>query len=743
MTDEKPINIEFEIENFGPITNLRCNDKTRSLKMGIYANNGVGKTFFSRAFRLVSQNNHNTSNNLLTTDQSKGKFIFKITNEKDSEKPLRKLEIKLNENSKPIIRNDTGYIFHVYNSDYVAENLVKENYNPNDNDIKGYILGKSNIDLTNEKSEKNKFIKNRDKIQDKTNVAITKVKEDLVRLGVSPNTNNYKEIQFNNLYNGIEKQEDKSFESLEEMYQKLESMPDEINDVHKPNYIINSAVLNEIKTILCTPFEKSNLNESFVKKLKSKQPFIEEGLNLYHSNNSKCPFCKQRLEKNALEIIDLYTRYIDGKEAKIINNIETAKQRLERLKTDIETQYKQFYEINTQYNDIKTYFPYLESELKRFQDNENTLKKINELMIMLNEKKEDITCTNFEFNCHIENIQKFLEKLKTDLQIQIDEINTLNETKNKIKDQKLLLRKRMCNAKLVTLKKDQKENIQKIKELNQKISEKEEYIEEKENEAKINKRTKVVETLKKLLELFFGDKYKFDEDKFCIKFKDKYLYHNATNVLSDGEKGIVAFCYYLATVHSIIDKEEEYKKLFFVIDDPISSMDYGFVYAVAQSINTLNQHFDPELKRFRFIILTHNLDFMNILMSNRIICQKYMFTNNRISKWKEQLMLPYENHLKDIMLVSEERNPSHTTPNSIRHVLETICKFENREKNLDKYIAETPELRKNAHIPKLIQDLSHGKPRSDGLNEEVLINACSTVIDFISVKYPGHLQGLN
>jgi len=69
------------------------------------------------------------------------------------------------------------------------------------------------------------------------------------------------------------------------------------------------------------------------------------------------------------------------------------------------------------------------------------------------------------------------------------------------------------------------------------------------------------------------------------------LKEGASDVLSDGEKSIVAFCLYLAQVHAKIDDEGEYNKLFFVIDDPISSLDFHYVYSVAQIIRNLNQSF--------------------------------------------------------------------------------------------------------------------------------------------------------
>lgn len=213
------------------------------------------------------------------------------------------------------------------------------------------------------------------------------------------------------------------------------------------------------------------------------------------------------------------------------------------------------------------------------------------------------------------------------------------------------------------------------------------------------------------------------------------------HVLSDGEKGIVAFCYYLATVHKMIENEEDYKKLFFVIDDPISSMDYNFVYKVTQCIRMINRHFSLESKD-KFIILTHNSEFMNLLMSNKVIKQKYILKDNNVSKLKNKLILPYESHLSDIIRVYEGETPSYTTPNSIRHVLETICEFECGHKDLKEYILKNEELNKNSDIYSVINDLSHGGIRFQPPSEEITINASKIVVDYLSKKYSGQIDRL-
>jgi hypothetical protein len=173
-------------------------------------------------------------------------------------------------------------------------------------------------------------------------------------------------------------------------------------------------------------------------------------------------------------------------------------------------------------------------------------------------------------------------------------------------------------------------------------------------------------------------------------------------------------------------------------------MDYNFVYAVAQSIRKIKDHFDVE--RNRFIILTHNLEFMNLLKENKIVAHQYILKKNTINGWSNKLMLPYEHHLADIIEISKkdinnvDENRLHTIPNSIRHVLETICKFEYRNKDIGEFISEKSELNENGHIYTLIQALSHGTLSSAPINDEIVINACKDVVNFIREDYPGQID---
>ena len=268
-------------------------------------------------------------------------------------------------------------------------------------------------------------------------------------------------------------------------------------------------------------------------------------------------------------------------------------------------------------------------------------------------------------------------------------------------------------------------------------------IREKEEQCKISRKEKVYLTLTATLDLFFNGKYTIDKDTFQIRFLGNTIGQQASHILSDGEKSIVAYCYYLATTHLLIERESDYDKLFFIIDDPISSMDFHYVYVVAQSIRDIKSTFNIATHE-RIWVFTHNLEFFSIVTRNHILNTAYSLKPGKIETINAKLLMPYESHLSDIVKISrKEIAPNHTTANSIRHVLETICKFEFPDKGIESYIAENPILSNDACIFSICQDLSHGGIRTQPpYTEDVLIHACDTVVAFMTERYSGQIDAI-
>ena len=252
------------------------------------------------------------------------------------------------------------------------------------------------------------------------------------------------------------------------------------------------------------------------------------------------------------------------------------------------------------------------------------------------------------------------------------------------------------------------------------------------------------DTLTLFLNRFFAGKYSIDKDTFQIKFLGNNIGNKASSILSDGEKSIVAFCLFLASTHLLIKRENDYDKLFFIIDDPISSMDFHYVYTVAQSLRDIKSDFNIR-SHDRIWVFTHNIEFLSIVTRNHIISRAYVMKPGKIEILYQQLLMPYESHLRDIIkIANQQEKPQHTTANSIRHVLETVSRFEFPDKSLEKYVKENDILSQNFCIFTLCQDLSHGGIRKQHpFSPDVLIAACKTIEKFMKSKYQGQVNAIS
>ena len=143
-----------------------------------------------------------------------------------------------------------------------------------------------------------------------------------------------------------------------------------------------------------------------------------------------------------------------------------------------------------------------------------------------------------------------------------------------------------------------------------------------------------------------------------------------------------------------------------------------------------------------YLVLTHNMEFMSILVRNKIVSKKFLLSDGAISDFKDDYVMPYTANLLDIYKVSiGGMKPIHTIPNQIRHVLETTYRFEGSCGGFDDYILNNEILGKNGCLYSLIEDHSHGGLRtSKGYTDNMLIDSCRMVVDFIASKYPGQIE---
>jgi wobble nucleotide-excising tRNase len=741
--------LRIEAENLGPHSKLKAELENDSSRIGLYAHNGSGKTFLSRALRLYSNFAHGQTlsniNKMLSFGKDDASFKFEIENKDTREK--YSLAYTLNRNkADPTVSKKSKYIFHVFNKDYVDENLGACGYSPS-GEIEGYILGKDKIDLSKEEGELNAKEEKARVLRSRIENSIGTALGELKAIGVSPVTSEFKQITFDNVISvNSSKAGGEGFEILKEKQKKLKSMPDLEDAINFDLDFRVNDLLAKVAVFLDTKINKSSIANDFKQKVKSKQDFVESGVTLIR--DEICPFCEQELSKQALDLIDLYNQYLEDAEAQEAKKARSLKNELDELHKSLELLYSLYNEGLARFELIKEYLPSADSlALSAIRKVREIESEIEQLKNLLEQKAIDVSVTIKEevYKNPAQAIRDFyygLEKIREDNEISIEKINL---RKSRVQQEKTSLNKQLCVAMMFELQAVLSENINDYMEVADEIKRLENDIRVKKNKHKKEKKNEVMKTLEDSLKIFFGDKYSFDKKRFCLTFKDNLLKENAADVLSDGEKSIVAFCFYLADTHRIIKDDDDYKNLFFVIDDPISSMDFHYVYSVSQCIKSLNKYFPLTDNMIRFLILTHNLEFISILGRGKICTNNYHLIDGAITKARGNSALPYEEHLRDILKVSNgEATPSHTTPNSIRHILETINQFTSPDKNFNDFFMGIEDLKSDPFLYFLINDQSHGGFRSQpAYTPDQIKKSCGLVVEYIRKDFQGQLKSIN
>lgn len=733
--------------NIGPHKNLSSTLDLSKKKVAVFANNGSGKTFLSRMFRLISEPSAEKVNKILAIGERKGDFLFQIDEIRENGNTSQAIKISIERDHEPLIENNSKYLFHVFNSDYVRENIEALNYTT-DGQIEGYVLGKAKIDLSKEKKKLEKLEK---EIQQKGQIfrdLVEKGKRALDEVKVRKNTTEYKfdyRDVFKNEYNYSDPE---TFSELKAKNTMLGKMPDDLADVIYPSFNVEIDFLKELEILLTTVFSKSKFADEFKEKITPKLTFIRGGIDIIgeeKENWQDCPFCEQELAGSAKVLIDDYVKFMNDEESKVKAEIETHKRNLDGVGDSLRMANSKLLLSSKAFDDVKKFIPsQMNDALLDYSEDDEIIKSIEVLKEVLHKKRGDIEVkvTKAEFERAIEQIKNHISSLSRVSELNNKKIDLLNQNKKNTNDEKRELNRRLCKAKYQELRDTLSPSIVELTELTDSKKKLTAEIEEKESQEKKSKKLKVIESLKGYLNFFFQDKYEFDEDNFCLKFGTQLMNSNASDILSDGEKSIVAFCHYLADVHKLVNKESDYDKLFFVIDDPISSLDFHFVYSVSQIIRDLQDSLG--MVKNRFIVFTHNLEFMSILIRNKIAADYITLSNGNLSKLKQELVMPYEEHLRDILYVSKGGEPSHTTPNSIRHVVETINRFEAPDKDLKTYLSDNDILKSNEFIYSIMHDSSHGIMRSQRpFTSEMIKAGCTAVISFINTKYGGQIKQIS
>lgn len=751
----KKITTELICQNIAPIEYLTKKLDFSSLRIGVFANNGSGKTFLSRLFRLtenneaaiLDENGVSYTDKLLTFGKNNGNFSYKITDKKGV--IVEDFQILLKRGVLPIIPS-THYIYHTFNQDYVEENIEKIGYEKS-GEIEGFILGKTNIDLKEDEDKLDKIkIEGAALVKSVTDEINSYIQENIDKIKDIKRIGEYKNLNADDIIKsdkGRKFEVTKNIDDLKADYSKVKSVPENLANI-APGVKLNIDFerLDNIKDDLSKEYSLSKLADDFKNKVKNKQGFIVEGVKLIDSTGSDaCPFCEQHLEESAIDLIDKYNKYLNDTESKTIAILNHHLSFLNLIKSDLEKIELGTLKQIASFNSYKTkYIPSsekIELETINIVEVQNAIDSLNSL---IDKKLNDISKPVVFDSTVVDNIIKQQDLLNNKIEKNNKHVVDINNKINRISHESLSLRRDICKAAYNHLKDAYNNDIEKIIELRVDWNAINNEIERKREKHKVEKKKKVASTIKQVLNYFFSGKYSLDEETFMLFFHDNALEKGQTkNVLSQGEKNIVAFAYYIGDTYLKVNSKSDIEKIFFIIDDPISSMDFTHVYTLSGVIRDIKKIIS-ELEMVRYIIFTHSSDFMRILSSNKIVDKMLLLNKNEIKEFNEDFTVPYICHLIDVYDVARKGGkPNHTTANSIRHIVETLNKFQNLNTStfgVNKYINDN--LKNSVKSYTLIQDLCHGGFRSEELpiSEEDFKNICETVISHVEDKYSGQIE---
>jgi wobble nucleotide-excising tRNase len=429
--------------------------------------------------------------------------------------------------------------------------------------------------------------------------------------------------------------------------------------------------------------ENSTVSE-LIKEL-GNSDWVKEGLQYIPEEETKenttCPFCQEKTISNSL--VESIKNYFDATYEADINSLKSfleeytqafqtipnksifeANPKFETHKKDFEIKYSAFTKVvedNKKLIEDKIKMPSvsvtLKSSTKPLEEINEVIKKINGLVTEHNkniDQKETVKT----------NIKKtFWEIMRWDYDQTISSINA-DKTTSKSK----------TDALDVILK----DNSTKITAQNAIIAEQQKQT--------VNIEEAITNINNGLIDLGITD---FKIQKYSENFYKIVRGENQEKVfrsLSEGEKMIISFLYFIELCRGKKEATEIGKKKIIVIDDPISSLSHIYVFNVGRLIHN---EFLRSDKYEQVFLLTHSLYFfyeMTDTNKERRKEQQKLFRLRKNTTGSEILEMSYEEIQNDYhsywFVVKDDKQPAALIANCMRNIIEYFFNFvEKRDLN--------------------------------------------------------------
>lgn len=496
--------------------------------------------------------------------------------------------------------------------------------------------------------------------------------------------------------------------------------------------------LENTKKLLSKVVSVSNILDEY-KDSPDKINWIKYGIDIHGDNPEKCVFCGNSIDSDLIKNLKLaFSDELRSLENELVlqnNRIKSEIQKLDAIPNINKEDY-----FKDSVSDIQN----INKEIENNTDNRKRVLEILESKI--SEKQRDIF-SKIEINdlnwIDFSEIQVEINSLYDDT---IKQIEQFEDRKTKSLDflRRYYIVKEFPVPEFTKLSQevDQlQEDMEKIN-LEQKIlnEEKEKFEKDiSELEGSLKSESEAVKRINMILQNSLAHSemsLKSVDDEEGIYFEVSRNEERAYN-LSEGEKSLIAFAYYITRLESL--STEEKSKTILFIDDPVSSLDENNIFYIYNLIFCL-------LKKKEFLqyfLSTHNLDFLKY--TNRFSNKKDYYL---IEKIKEAENIPSKSYIKNLpnylsnkvtefvflfeqiyRVATEDEDENNFSvfynfPNNGRKFIETLLyfKYPDYKTNNDNKIINYFGGENAPFIQRINNEYSHGEDRFDRTRNP--INTC-------------------
>ena len=487
--------------------------------------------------------------------------------------------------------------------------------------------------------------------------------------------------------------------------------------------------LENTKKLLSKVVSVSNILDEY-KDSPDKINWIKHGVDIHGDNPEKCLFCGNSIDSELIKNLKLaFSDELRSLENELVlqnNRIKSEIQKLDAIPNINKEDY-----FKDSVSDIQN----INKEIENNIDNRKRVLEILESKIL--EKQRDIF-SKIEINdlnwIDFSEIQVEINSLYDDT---IEQIEQFKDRKNKSIDflRRYYIVKEFPVSEFTKLSQEVnqlEEYINENSKEQKKLKEEKEKIEQDiiELEGSLKSESEAAKRINMILQNSLAHSemsLKSVDDEEGIYFEVSRNEERAYN-LSEGEKSLIAFAYYITRLESL--STEEKSKTILFIDDPVSSLDENNIFYIYNLIFCL-----LEKKEFlQYFLSTHNLDFLKY--TNRFSNKKDYYL---IEKIKEAENIPSKSYIKKLpnhlsnkvtefvflfeqiyRVATEDEDENNFSvfynfPNNGRKFIETLLYFKYPDyntKNNDKIINYFGG--ENApFIQRINNEYSHGEDRFD------------------------------